>query len=77
MRRVIIWVTGRDLLAPKSRQVGGVRLTVTKGLIFEYAPTGDWFSLTLGISAGPNILHRVMQRLVIGVKYRMINKDDQ
>lgn len=75
MKRFITWVLGRDLFTAKSRRVGGMQLRVSNPPIFEYAPTGDWFSLTLHIYVAPNVIHRAMQRAAFGIKYRMLKPD--
>ncbi len=39
---------------------------------WEMAPTGDFFTLTIQMHAAPNGFHRLMQLLILGVKYRRI-----
>ena len=74
MRKTIIWITGKDLLKPKSKKVGEGEITIRgpDPAIFEYAPAGDYFSITFNITVAPNFIHRFLQRVCFGVKYRMI-----
>lgn len=39
---------------------------------WEYAPTGDFYTMTIRANKVPNILHRNIQRMVMGVKYRRV-----
>ena len=73
IKRIVIWIVGKDLFAQKSRQVGDIHLHVSKPPRFEYAPTGDYYSITICINAAPNFIHRGLQILCFGVKYRMID----
>ena len=75
MKRFLIWLTGRDLFyrKPKS-EPGVVTFTGNPPTLFEYTPVGDWFAITLRISAAPNVFHRAMQRILLGMKYRMLKK---
>jgi len=74
LKAVIIWITGKDLFAPKGHKTGDIVFRVYPAHLFEYAPTGDYFSLTISISSAPNALHRAMQRIAFGFKYRMIKE---
>jgi len=40
-------------------------------LLWSFAPTGDYYSFTLNIMSAPNILHRIMQRVFFGIKYKL------
>lgn len=68
----IIWLTGKNLFIPKSSKTGGMVLNVIKPVIFEYTPCGDWYSMTAHVTGAPNIIHRLLQRFILGVKYRML-----
>jgi hypothetical protein len=41
---------------------------------WECAPTGDFNTFRIMSATAPNAFHRLMQRLVLGVKYRKITK---
>ena len=41
---------------------------------WDYAPTGDFYSLTIKVYSAPNAFHRFMQTLLFGVKYRKIEQ---
>ena len=73
IRRAVIYVTGRDLLKKKVKDIPGViTFRGNPECIFKFSPCGDLFSLTINISAAPNILHRIMQRACFGMKYKML-----
>jgi len=40
-------------------------------MFWFFAPTGDFYALSITITSAPNIIHRIMQRVCFGMKYRM------
>lgn len=41
--------------------------------LWRIAPTGDFFTMTLETHRAPNLLHRKLQRLILGVKFKLIH----
>jgi len=41
--------------------------------IWRIAPTGDFWTMTLETHRAPNLIHRMMQRLILGVKFKLIH----
>ena len=72
--RLLTWLTGRKLGNTREdyKQGGIVCLRQYPAVIWEYAPTGDFYSLTIQVVAAPNALHRGLQRLAFGVRYRLL-----
>jgi hypothetical protein len=70
--RLLTWLTGRKMSNTKKdyKQNEMVCLRKYPAAIWEYAPTGDFYSLTIKVVAAPNALHRGLQRLAFGVRYR-------
>ena len=74
LRRAVLWVTGRDLLEPQLP-------TLPQNVYWTISgpPTPRW-EMTLSADAylkfslptGPNIMHRLAQRLVLGIRWRML-----
>ena len=78
IRRFVLWLTGRDLLEPKERlQPGTYRipqyatLRITPITLWEMTIGGQWNSITFGHAVGPNVIHRLLQRVVLGIHWRM------
>jgi len=40
--------------------------------LWEFAPCGDFYSLTVMLNKAPCFLHRWLQRLLLGMKYRRV-----
>ena len=55
-----------------SLMANGVSLFKAPIYKWQCAPTGDFFALSLHFEKAPNAFHRLMQRLVLGIKYRRI-----
>lgn len=75
--RLLTWLTGMSMGNTREdyKQGGMVFLRRYPAVIWEYAPTGDFYSLTIQVVAAPNALHRGIQRLAFGVRYRMLPND--
>lgn len=41
--------------------------------LWKIAPTGDFWTMTLESHCAPNIIHRILQRLILGVKFKLIH----
>jgi hypothetical protein len=72
--RLLTWLTGRkpDNRREDYKQGGMVCLRKYPAAIWEYAPTGDFYSITVQVVAAPNALHRGLQCLAFGVRYRLL-----
>lgn len=73
-RRTVLWATGRDLLEPPLPQLPlGAYWTISgpPEPRWEMTLSGDAY-LRFSLPAGPNVLHRLMQRVVIGIRWRML-----
>ena len=66
-----IWLFGRPLPYGKvvEKETFGLKLVVAPPNYWEMAPTGDFY-LTFHIPYAPNVIHRLMQRIILGIKYR-------
>lgn len=71
-RRFLLWLTGRDLLAPPppTSIPGEIRIRYYPPAKFVMMPTGDEF-LQFHVPVAPNFIHRLLQRLILGIKWRM------
>lgn len=76
LRIAVLWVTGRDLLEPPLP-------TLPQGMYWRISePPKPRWEMTLsadkylkfGVPTGPNVLHRLAQRLVLGIRWRMLPK---
>lgn len=50
-------------------------LSITAGtheVAWEYAPTGDFQTMTIRTPKVPNLLYRITQHMILGVKYRQV-----
>lgn len=72
--RLLTWLTGRKPRnTSKDWKKGDVIfLKRYPAAIWEYAPTGDFFSLNIHVVAAPNVIHRGLQRVAFGVRYRLL-----
>lgn len=72
--RLLTWLTGRkpDNTRKDWKQGDAVCLKRYPAAMWEYAPTGDYFSITIQVVAAPNAIHRGFQRLAFGVRYRLL-----
>lgn len=72
--RLLTWLTGRkpDNARKDWKQGDAVCLKRYPAAIWEYAPTGDYFSITIQVVAAPNVIHRILQRIAFGVRYRLL-----
>ena len=68
MRRFVLWLTGRDLLKPVLKNTPNVLLV---GNGFEVNWVMVIGTLTVHLRSGPNALHRLLQRVVLGIHWRM------
>ena len=73
LRRAVLWVTGRDLLKSPLPVLPHPYAWKISGL-----PEPNWvlmFSsdngLKIHLATGPNVLHRLMQRFMLGIRWRM------
>lgn len=74
IRRAVLWITGRDLLEPTVPILPqGVFLTISGPLNprWEMTLSADAY-LKFSLPIGPNILHRIAQRFVLGIRWRML-----
>jgi hypothetical protein len=72
-----LWLLGRELPYPNSPHSveihGGIIFSPYKTALWQCAPTGDYYAFTLQAPTAPNVIHRAMQRFILGIKYRRIN----
>lgn len=79
LRRAVLWATGRDLMDP-SLPVLPPQFEDTLGYWKISGPPEPLWEMTLSADAhlkfslpeGPNVLHRLAQRLVLGIRWRML-----
>ena len=68
-RRFVLWLTGRDFMAPligkNSLAFPSANFRVTIG------GNARW-GLVVEAPVAPNVLHRLMQRIVLGFKWEML-----
>lgn len=62
MRRFVLWLTGRDQLAKSRAPTRNFRLTVV---------SPEW-GITIEGPVGPNVMHRLAQRIVLGFKWELL-----
>ena len=74
MLRLFTWITGRKPGNTRKdwKQGDAICLKLYPAAIWEFAPTGDFYSLTITVFAAPNVLHRGLQRLAFGVRHRLL-----
>lgn len=75
-RRTVLWATGRDLLEPSlPTQPQGVFWTITgpPEPRWEMTLSADAY-LKVSLPTGPNVFHRLTQRCVLGIRWRMLPK---
>jgi hypothetical protein len=72
--RLLTWLTGRKPRNTRKdwKQGDAIFLKRYPAAIWEYAPTGDFFSLKIHVVASPNVIHRGLQRVAFGVRYRLL-----
>jgi len=49
-----------------------VRLLLGSKFEWDFAPFGDFFVMTVSPFTAPNIIRRMMQRIIMGSRYRLI-----
>jgi hypothetical protein len=49
-----------------------VRLLFGSKFEWDFAPFGDFFVMTVSPVTAPNIIRRIMQRIIMGSRYRLI-----
>lgn len=74
--RAVLWLTGRDLLKPEPELLNGVqwRSVGPPEPKWELTFSADAY-LKLFLPSGPNVMHRVMQRITLGFRWRMLPRD--
>lgn len=79
--RFVTWVTGRkpgnkekDLSVKLNAECTYKMRGYPPELTWLMAITGDFHSFTIGITVAPNVFHRAMQRLMLGIRYKMIEE---
>lgn len=80
LRRMVLWVTGRDLLEPKPNLPKGFFDThYEASFTLSSVPTPRWdvrFSadahLHIYLQTGPNVVHRWAQRFAFGIRWHML-----
>lgn len=80
MREFIIWVWGSvpfEIPFEIIGTEGEFQMRVIRPPLWEMAPTGDFFSLMLGVHTAPCVFHRIAQRLVFGIKYRRSKNNER
>jgi len=72
-RRFVLWLTGRDLLAPPRHIQLGQFMSMSTQMPINWEMTlgGQWNSITFNYAVGPNVIHRLLQRVVLGIHWRM------
>ena len=75
LRRAVLWITGRDLMEPTllSPKWGDLMILGPPTSRWEMTLSADAY-LKFMLPTGPNVLHRMMQRLVLGIRWRMLPK---
>jgi hypothetical protein len=76
LRRAVLWLTGRDLLEPPPpRLPQGAYWTISgpPEMRWEMTLSADVY-IRLRVPTGPNVLHRMAQRLALGIRWRMLPK---
>ena len=63
---------GSIRLAITAKKTYGGALRVYPVPLWRIAPTGDFFTMTLETHRAPNLIHRMMQRLILGVRFKLI-----
>jgi len=49
-----------------------VRLLFGSKFEWDFAPFGDFFMMTISPVTAPNIIRRMMQRIIMGSRYRLV-----
>lgn len=71
LRRGCLWLTGRDLLRPPPSEHQIFLCKYDQNWLLNIGgPRG----MNIYLSEAPNIIFRVMQRFMLGFKWRMIDK---
>ena len=73
LRRTVLWVTGRDLMARSLPKTWESNFTINQSSEALWAMTfsaDKYFQVLLRVA--PNVLHRFAQRLVLGFRWRML-----
>lgn len=77
MVRLLVWIIGfRPGNRRRDERHGVMRLQQWPEALWEYAPTGDFWSLTVSVAKVPCFPQRWMQRIAFGVRYRMLPNSD-
>lgn len=74
MRRLVLWLTGRDLLEPvlpELKPPASWRISWTPEPRWEITFSEDSY-LKFFLPTGPNVLHRMAQRFMLGIRWRII-----
>jgi len=66
----IAFITGN--IPIDDNEVGNNSVTIINSFrsYWDFAPTGDYQTLTIKVKKAPNLIHRVLQYLFFGFKYR-------
>jgi hypothetical protein len=69
-RRFVLWLTGRDLLAPPRNIQLGEFMSMSTPMpdLWQMTLAGKWNSLGFNHAVGPNVIHRLLQRVMLGSK---------
>ena len=71
-RRFVLWLTGRDLLAPPRHIQLGQFMSMSTPMPMNWEMTlGGPMGLTIHTPSGPNVIHRLLQRVILGIHWRM------
>lgn len=70
MRRFILWLSGRDLLAPPLPPSPPFVITGWPAPLWEWTFDGGYFKAKT--PQAPNALNRAMQRLVLGIRWTLL-----
>jgi hypothetical protein len=72
-----LWLLGRELPYPKPPKPmepvsvrGGYVFATYRTSLWVCALTGDYYAFSMHMPTAPNVIHRAMQRFVLGIKYK-------
>jgi hypothetical protein len=71
LRQAVLWITGHDLLRPKPVLQPGHIVFKPIPLLWYITFTKDEY-MKITHPSGPNVLHRFMQRVCFGIRWKML-----
>lgn len=79
LRRTVLWLTGRDLLEPPLPPLPQGVYYMLQGppearWVVAFTPDGY---MKFNLPEGPNVLHRIAQRVVFGIRWHMLPEADE